>query len=125
MSTRRIPANYYPDSLVNRVSEAVIQRGAATLEDIAPDFPGTTKKQLHAALANASDRRRIQVKERGHAKGKLTVWEAGPGVRPGREPKPRIRVASVFGLSSPIEWTGSWPPLPAGRQVIHLEPWEA
>lgn len=119
--------NHYPNSLVNRVADAVIRMGTATLEDLKREFPEESAKKLHAALANARDRKRLRVKERGCARGgTLSVWEAGP--HPDSKPAPKDTtplqpIPSVWSLADRREWDGPWPPLAEGRRIDKLGPW--
>lgn len=117
--------NTYPNSLVNRVAEAVIKRGTATLDDIQADFPDSSRKQIHSALANARDRKLLRIKEQGNYRaGRQSVWEPESAPRP--EPKPRepVRpIPSVWSLGALAPWNGPWPPLPTGRLVARLGPW--
>lgn len=119
--------NIYPNSLVNLVAEAVIRRGTATLDDIAQDFPGVSRKKLHAALANARYRKRLRVKVRGSKWHAPSVWEAVPqsaSPLPAVKPqKPIEPVPSVFSLAERGPWPGQWPPLAPGRVVARLGPW--
>ena len=115
----------YPNSLVNRVVEAVLRRGTATLDDLTPEFPGVSRKQLHAALSNARDRKRLQIKTLGRRYGPPSVWEPWPEQPepPKQQAKPVEPVPSVFHLGRRRPWLGTWPPLPAGRLVARLGPW--
>ena len=63
--------NQFPDPLSLRVAEAVLERGAATIIDIARDFPKQTHRQLSKALQNAKRRGLIQQAEpaRGNVPG--------------------------------------------------------
>lgn len=116
----------YPNSLVNRVTEAVRKRGAATLDDMQQDFPGLTRKQLHAALCNSRDRRLLRVKSRGNARsGTQSVWEVGANQPPKKKREPLRPVASVWDWAYREEWQGQWPPLMPGRSFTPLGEWGA
>lgn len=117
----------FPFSLVSRVVEAVRNRGTATVDDMVQDFPGETRKALHAALSNARDRKVLRVKERGH-RSRLSVWEETPEAeRVVFRKKPEAPVlqpvASVFDLAYRAPWQGQWPPGAAGRRIDRLGPW--
>jgi hypothetical protein len=122
-----VTVNHYPNSLVNRVSEAVIRRGTATLDDLQQDFPEVGRKQLHDALSNARDRKRLRIKAKGSARAsRLSIWEPEPEPMPKPAQKEPLRpIPSVWSLGEMAEWTGAWPPLPAGRLVDQLGPWDA
>lgn len=116
----------YPNSLVTRITEAVRRRGTATLDDLAQDFPGQTRKQLHSALCNSRDRKLLRVKLRGSAKaGVQSVWEPGANKPPKKKRDALYPVATVFDLAYAEEWQGPWPPLAPGRSFTPLGEWNA
>jgi hypothetical protein len=90
--------------LMERVVASVTRRGACTVDDLVAEFPESTKKQLHAALCNARDARRLRIKARGTHK-QASVWEAGahhsPVSRRSRHAQERQPIASVWELGTP------------------------
>jgi hypothetical protein len=62
-------------SLVAKVIQAVIQRGTATIDDLCPLFPEATRKQIHNALENARNARKLRVLVRGNnMTGVASIW---------------------------------------------------
>lgn len=122
MTIHRTPRK---NSMVFKVVAAVKKRGAATIDDLMPDFPGVDRKTVHAALANARDARQLRVKAKGNVQSRtVSIWEVGvkrPEVKP-HEPAPRP-LPSVWCLASPPEWA-EWPPaFQNGRTFNLLGPW--
>jgi hypothetical protein len=121
-------ATYYPGSLVNRVTEYVIQKGTATISEVSDQFSGYTKKQVSAALCNARDKRLLRIIARGSAVSKRdSVWaEDKCPIMPPRVVKKEkvIPVASVWELGTPPE--REWPPrFEGGREFQLLGDWNA
>lgn len=115
-------------NLVAGVIEAVSELGTATLDDLVPLFPDKTRKQIHDALANAKQRRRLRVKVRGNFLAqRSSVWEPDQAVPVPKKKRPRLRpVASVWEWADGSERKhAAWPPLAQGRVIQKLEPWEA
>lgn len=110
-------------SLMVQVAEAVKRRGTATIDDIQPEFPHASRKQLHAALWNAMDARLLRVKVRSPKARQLSVWEAGATRAPIPEVLPLHPLPSVWAMGNPGPWQGQWPPLPAGRAFTPLGDW--
>lgn len=115
----------HPHSLVARVTEFLRGRSKASLSEIEAAFPRSTKKQVHAALCNARDRRQVKVIMRGY-RGTDSVW-AEEVEHPPRSPK-EVRkpkpVASVWELGSPMH--REWPPrFDGGRAFQLLGDWNA
>lgn len=115
------------DSLSAKVAAFVIARGRATVDDLMPEFPESTKKQLHAALCNCRDARTLRVLERGNAKARrASVWVEATSPLP--TPKPGAALlrppASVWDLAIPQE-RGDWPPSFDGGRLHVLEHEEA
>lgn len=112
-------------SAVQRVTEAVKARGAATVAEITRDLDGLTHKQILDALANAKSRGSVRVKVMGNFRGgRETVWEFGAYTkRKKRAPKPRpIPIASVWELGTPRTITF---PQQRGRIFNLLGDWNA
>lgn len=111
----------YANSLVFKVVEAVEVRGTATVDDLMPAFPDRTRSQLHAALANARDRRLLRIKVKGNGSHSASLWEPGSMVpSPLPEVKPSYPLSSVWDLGNPRPWRGQWPPLSEGRSFALL-----
>lgn len=111
-----------PNSLVSRVTAFVESRARATFSEVVAEFPGYTRKQVHAALENARDRRLIKVILRGNFRGKReSVWAPGAHDRPPPPPKKDFQpIASVWELGMPTI-KGPWPPRFDGGQIHQLE----
>lgn len=120
-------------TLVERVTDAVGERGAASLEDIQHLFPDATRKQVHSALANARDRGLIRVKAQGRGMGRgqgrlPATWERVPDDQIGMKRRgtfcqPIKPPASVFELAADRPRT-KWPPrFEGGRSYAPLGGW--
>lgn len=115
-------APMYPNSLVQLISDAVQRRGRARVSDLIPEFPGYSKKQIHAALCNARDRSKVRMVSRGNWKNKTeSVWEPGASSRPAASPLPTVKLptrppASVWDLPH-IQLADDWPPQFDGGRV--------
>jgi hypothetical protein len=118
-------------SLTALVVQAIQQRGTATIEDLLPLFPEASRKQVHDALCNARDRKKIRMKVRGNAKAKrLGIWEPAPDAVPDQRPRnldkryPLRPPASVWDLGAEQPRL-QWPPIAAGRRFEPLGSWSA
>lgn len=117
--------NRYPNSLVSRVADAVAARGTARVSDLLEDFPNATKKQVHAALCNARDRRKVRVLERGSPSrgGWESLW--APEDREYASPFPTAKADPMRPPSSVWELpqqrpADDWPPQFSGGRIFQL-----
>jgi hypothetical protein len=115
--------HYYPNSLVNRVTEVVRHKGKATLTEVSEEFPDHDKKQIHDALSNARNRKLIKVIFRGNFNGRTeSVWAVEVEKPSPMSMEKKRPVASVWQLGTPV--IKEWPPaFEGGRAFRPLGPW--
>lgn len=116
---------YTHTSLALRVAAAVKRRGAASLDDVAPEFPKFTREQVRCALQNATSLRHLQLKVRGNAKAKrASVWEPTPFAQPKVRLIEQRPPNSAWELAHGRQIAGEWPPtFENGRRFNLLGPW--
>jgi hypothetical protein len=109
-------------SLASLVGEAVLRRGTATVDDIAPLFPCTDRHRLNKALCNAKNRGLIRLITKGRGKGRNGGSTPGTWGAPLPKVEVFVRIASVWELGAPVPPY----PLPAkqGRQYQPLGGWD-